>query len=130
MEILNENHIPQGNHRGSSNCCKDPKRCGNIYLGVMLIATGLLWLFHNIGFIGSGVFNIIFSWEVLMIVLGGYMLAIRRYTMGAIIGGVGLLFLITSAFNIHISFSKVVLPIIIIAIGISLIVSRSTNCRY
>ena len=120
---MNENPAPQqpyNNNMGN----KPSNNRGYIFLGVLLIAIGALWLFHNFGIIKPRVFDILFSWQMLMVVIGGYLLAVKQYAPGAIVGGLGLVFLLVDAFDIPISFTKVVLPAIVIAIGISMLISR------
>ena len=124
MEILNENPAPQQRHKQGYPKKSDPSTTGNIYLGVILILAGLLWLSYNFRWISYGVFDVIFSWQMLLTLIGGYLLAIRKWTAGIIVGGIGMLFLMIEVLDIHVSLSKVILPVIIMAIGIGLIISR------
>ena len=118
MEIINGNQIPEQPRKRY-----DRSLSGNLYLGAMLILVGLLWLFHNIGIVNNWVFDMLFSWQMLLIVIGGYFLATRRWATGAIIGGLGLIFFIMNAFDIYISVSKIILPSVVIAIGLSILLS-------
>lgn len=113
MEITNRNKN-----------CRD-NSCGrNIYLGVFLIATGALWLMRNLGLISGEVFNILISWESLLIVIGGFLMAMRNWISGAVIALTGVCFMILNILNVPVSFGKVILPAILIAIGISILASR------
>ena len=52
MEVINDSRLPEQPHRkGETNIA------GNIYLGIILVAIGVIWLFYNTGWIGYGLFN-------------------------------------------------------------------------
>ena len=52
MEVINDSRLPEQPHRkGETNIA------GNIYLGIILVAIGMIWLFYNTGWIGYGLFN-------------------------------------------------------------------------
>ena len=81
MEVINDSRLPEQPHRkGETNIA------GNIYLGIILVAIGVIWLFYNTGWIGYGLFNALFSWQMLLVAAGGYLLAVRRWSAGVIIG--------------------------------------------
>lgn len=61
---------------------------------------------------------------MLLVAAGGYLLAVRRWSAGVIIGGLGVFFVVMDALDISLSFNKIVLPILVMAAGIALIVSR------
>lgn len=122
MEIINDNKAPQGGSQNNDNRNNTPHN-GLIYFGSVLILIGLLWLMRNFDIIGRGVFDIIFSWSMLMVVIGGYLISIRKMTAGLIIGGIGFLLVLADILNIHISFSLVVMPLCIIAIGCAVLLS-------
>lgn len=124
---MNENHIPREPEKRS--VPEGTGKGGYVFLGVALILVGLLWLLNNFGFIGPRLFDVVFSWQMLMVVIGGYLLSVKRYPAGAIVGGLGLLFLIVHAFDVHIDFIKVILPSIMIAVGISLLITRTAGKR-
>lgn len=118
MEIIDGNRLPE----------RQPKRkeaplAGNIYLGTVLVAIGLVWLLYNLHWISYGVFSFLFSWPMLLIVIGGYLLALRRRSAGLIIGGLGALFLVLTHLNITMSMGKIVFPVLLVAAGIALITS-------
>lgn len=79
MEVINDSRLPEQPHRkGETNIA------GNIYLGIILVAIGVIWLFYNTGWIGYGLFNALFSWQMLLVAAGGYLLAVRRWSAGVI----------------------------------------------
>ena len=114
MEVINDSRLPEQPHRkGETNIA-----------GIILVAIGVIWLFYNTGWIGYGLFNALFSWQMLLVAAGGYLLAVRRWSAGVIIGGLGVFFVVMDALDISLSFNKIVLPILVMAAGIALIVSR------
>lgn len=116
MEVINNNR-PQG---GQS---KSPSS-RNLYFGVILMAAGLLWLLNNFNILNFRFVDIIFSWQMLMIVIGGYLMTLKKWAGGAIVAGIGLLFMITEKFDIYLPIGKVILPATLILLGIVLLVQR------
>lgn len=119
MEVINDSRLPEQPHRkGETNIA------GNIYLGIILVAIGVIWLFYNTGWIGYGLFSALFSWQMFLVATGGYLLAVRRWAAGLIVGGLGVCFVLLNVLDIDLSFKKVVLPILVMAAGVALIASR------
>lgn len=96
----------------------------HIYLGVALITIGIIWILRNFGIIGERFFDIFFSWQILLVVIGGYLLCMKRWVSGAIITLTGIIFVATDLLGIYVSFSKVVLPLSCIIAGIAVLVTR------
>lgn len=122
MEIINGNKMPE--KKTSASKKTDTTILSGIYLGTVLVLMGLIWLAYNLDCISYGVFDAVFSWRMLLVVVGGYLLAVRQWTSGIVVGAAGLLFLLFDIININVSFSKIVLPVIIVLAGVVLIVSR------
>lgn len=120
MEVIDERQIPKQQEKRRA----EITLVGRVYLGGLLIVTGLLWLLRNMDLISYTTFATLFSWQMLLVVVGGYLLVVRRWTSGLIIGGLGVLFLFFDLFGVNLSFSSIILPILIIATGIALILSR------
>lgn len=122
MEIINDN---DGGRRGAetNRAERETPRNGYMYLGLTLIIIGFVWLMHNFDIIDTQLFNVLISWQMLMVVIGGYLLTIRKWAAGCIVGGIGLLLVMTDLFDIYISFSKVVMPMSMVAIGIAVLLS-------
>ena len=66
-------------------------RTRNTYIGFTLIIASVVCLLHNFGILPPPVFHAIFSWPMLVILIGGYLLAMRQYVTGGIVTLVGLL---------------------------------------
>lgn len=120
MEIID----PSSHNSGKCGYAGRPDRAGTTYAGCALIAAGLAWLLYNTGVIDPRAFDILFSWQVLMIVAGGYLLAVRAWIAGGVVSGMGALLLAADLFNLHISFSKIVLPLLLVSIGVAMLFGR------
>ncbi len=120
MEIID----PSPSGRGNSCRCGRPDRPGTTYAGCVLIAAGVAWLLYNTGAINPRVFDILFSWQALMIVVGGYLLAMRAWVAGAIVSGMGALLLAADLLDLHISFSEILLPLLLVSLGVALLSAR------
>lgn len=134
MEILGENKGEGYNTKAepakteSVKPTVDNKVRGTIFFGAILVLLGVLWLLHNFDIIPNNVFDVIFSWQMLMIVLGGYFLSIRQWVLGSVFAAIGVIFMLTEFCGVYIPVAKVVLPVIVIAFGVSLFfVNRKQN---
>lgn len=99
-------------------------RANHLYLGLVLIAVGAVWLLYNFDLVGYRFFDHFFSWETLLIVIGGYLLAQKRWVGGAIVAGVGAFFLLTDLLHLCIPFDKVILPALCILGGLAVILTK------
>lgn len=130
MEILNENHIPES-PRPRKNTLRndDSKLAGRLYMGIVMILAGMMLFldsFDLLDFMGARLFHAIFSWQMLMVVIGVYLIIIKQYTPGIILTSIGVLILVAGG-SVHIG--KMIIPIILIAVGISLIIPKSPGAK-
>jgi len=102
----------------------DITRPRNIFIGVMLIIAGVVWLLINFDYINEQLLNIITSWSVLLILIGAYLIALRKWLWGSVIFLHGVMFLIAEIMQIHIPYGKIIAPATIILLGLALIVRR------
>jgi hypothetical protein len=116
MEIIDKTN-------GSGNKPVDWGR--HIYLGIALIVVGAVWMLYNFDLVDYRFFDVFFSWEMLVIVIGGYLLSLRRWVWGGVVTAVGVFFLLTNLLDIHIPFDKVVWPSIFILAGIGVLLTRA-----
>jgi len=115
MEII-ENDKPAGND------AKDiVVRSRNLFIGITLIAVGLLWLFENFGLLSERITDVIFSWQMLLVLVGGYLFSQRRWVIGAVMSVLGVVLLTADLLNVDVPFDKVAFPVILIAVGFSAI---------
>lgn len=96
----------------------------SVFVGVLLIILGGLWMMTNLDVLPARVFDVVFSWQMLIIVLGLYLIVVRNYWIGGSLMAVGTLFLLTDYFHIHIPVVEVFLPAVVIAMGVGLILSK------
>ena len=94
-------------------------------IGVILIIAGLLLVLKNMNFLSHYLTRIIFSWPMLLIVIGLVLLRKPKdRTAGWIVFGVGCFFLLPYLFGEYIDIYKLFWPAVFIIIGIVLITSR------
>ena len=97
----------------------------NGFIGSVLVVAGVVWLLGNTGVVGPAFFDAVFSWQMLMIVIGGYLLCTRNYVAGGVVAGMGVLFLAADVLDIHISFHRVILPVLLIVAGLAVLLRRT-----
>ena len=95
--------------------------------GAALFVCGALWLCHNYNLLPPHFFSYLFSWQTLVIVCGLWFLAIKEYAWGSIVTVVGTIFLLIDIFGIYISFTRLVLPILLMAAGVAIVVAAATR---
>ena len=103
------------------------------WLGIILVSIGGLWLLDNLHVIPYFLTEYIFSWPMLLIVIGLYfILGRKKYEPGLIIMGIGTVFLMQDLGLFYIrNIWHILLPVLTIVIGISLIMRRSVlNSHY
>ena len=62
-------------------------RSRNLFLGVTLIVVGVLWMMNNLELLSDSLFDVVFSWQMLLVLIGGYLLALRKWLAGGIVAG-------------------------------------------
>lgn len=97
----------------------------HLYLGVALMAIGGVWMLYNFGVVGPRFFDVFFSWEMLLTVIGGYLLSRRQWIWGGLVTASGLLFLATDLIGLTIPYDKVVWPAVFIVAGVAVLLTRS-----
>ena len=108
-----EKETEKGQHKVSSH---------RLYLGVIAVFVGMILIASNFGLIPYHWKHLIFSWEMILIVIGVVMLAKNDgKPTGYILIGVGAFFLIPDLFYFNFDFVKLFWPIVIIFVGIALI---------
>lgn len=60
-------------------------RSRNLFLGVTLIVVGVLWMMNNLELLSDSLFDVVFSWQMLLVLIGGYLLALRKWLAGGIV---------------------------------------------
>ncbi len=109
------------------NCNKEVRQKNwkykTVAFGILVMAAGLVLLLRNLGVIERPVTRFIFSWEMLVIVIGLVNLFGNSRLWGALLMLVGGVFLISRIYGMPLSFWQVALPSLIIIIGVVLLFS-------
>lgn len=93
-------------------------RRSNLFLGVVLILSGILWMLHNLTMISPRFFHFCFSGPMLLSLLGGYLLLLRYWVAGSILTIFGVGLLILRELHLTIPFHQLFWPLVIVALGI------------
>jgi len=95
---------------------------GRFVIGVVILVTGLLFLFNNFNLIPSDLEYYIFSWKTLLIAIGALnLLFSNNRTAGFILITVGVVFWIPDIFSLSVSAGRFIWPLAIIAVGLFLL---------
>ena len=117
MELIYENR-PQRDER------EGVIRSRNLFIGATLIVVGVLWLLNNFHLLDNRVFDVIFSWQMLLVVIGGYLLSLRRWLAGGLVTAVGACLVTADLLHVYMPLNRIAFPAILIAVGIAVVASR------
>lgn len=98
-------------------------RARNTYIGSVLILAGIIWLLRNFGILPPIVFDTVFSWQMLVVLIGGYLLTMQRYVTGGIVAFVGILLLLIRTMHLHFPMDKIFVPLLLFCTGIAFLSS-------
>ncbi len=87
-------------------------------LGIIFVLIGGLFLLNNYHLIPRHVTNVIFTWEMILIVIGIYNLLTQRFVSAIILLGIGVFFLLPDVYNVPYSFHKLFWPALFIIVGL------------
>lgn len=116
MEELNDYKTPYVKNR-------------RVIFGLVAVAFGLLLLASNFGFLPYGLRHVIFSWEMILIVIGFVQIMNHKEKpVGYILIAIGGFFILPDIFYFSFNFMRLFWPVLLIIVGISLIFfHRSRN---
>jgi predicted membrane protein len=107
------------------------KNSNRVVIGVVLVIAGFFLAIRNFGFLPDFLYDIIFSWQMLLIIIGLVMsLGSTRRTAGLILMAVGGFFLIPLAFHATFPQYNMFWPAIFIIIGIIFIFTTGSKHGY
>lgn len=110
------------NYREPNGCTLQRSR--NLFLGLTLVIAGGLWLLKNFQILSYETFDVIFSWPTLLVVIGGYLLTLRRWVSGGIVGALGLCLLIADLAGLEMPAGKLLLPLLCVGAGVATLLHR------
>jgi predicted membrane protein len=99
-----------------------PRNISALAFGILIIALGFLWLLRNAGLLPEAIWDVIFTWEMLLIAIGAVMLFDRgSRVFGIILIAVGGFFLIADYADFPFNFWQLFWPLMLIVIGAYLV---------
>jgi predicted membrane protein len=98
----------------------------SLVFGLLVLGLGFAWLLHNFGWIGDRAWDVIFSWQMLLIAIGIINIANDSSRgIGWILIAIGGFFLVSDYYDLPTSFRHVFWPALLIVIGLVLIFGSS-----
>ncbi|WP_455592815.1 LiaF transmembrane domain-containing protein [Bacteroides sp.] len=94
---------------------------GKLLVAALFIAAGVLLLARNVGWISATLFSTLVSWQMLLVVLGIYMMVKRVFIRGLILFAIGAYFLSPHVGWLPVNINSILLPVILVAIGVAFI---------
>ena len=99
----------------------DQRKNRHLWLGILLITIGVIIILHRFAFIPFGITDILFSWQMILVIIGAVMLANKNSTSGYILIAIGIFCLMPDLFQFTPEFRKIFWPSLLIIIGIILV---------
>lgn len=97
----------------------------NLVFGIFLIIVGIGLLLNNLDIIPIVFPKYIFSWKSLLVALGIiFALIEKEKTAGVVLAAIGFYFLIPDIWNINPGEAGIFWPILFMAVGLSILLSR------
>ncbi|MCC8019465.1 MAG: hypothetical protein LIO85_06805 [Rikenellaceae bacterium] len=115
MEIIDNKKRPDEN---------PVRREKNLYIGGAIVICGLVWLMYNFDVVGSVFFHRFFSWQVFLMALGGYFIALRKWIVGGAVLITGMALAAMDWYDLYIPVKQVLLPMLLIAVGVAVILQN------
>lgn len=118
MEILNDKKENQAEQQQSLS------RGTYNFLGGLMIVAGLVWLGDNYGLISQRLLDVLFSWQMMVVAVGIWLLCAKSYVAGGVTSLLGVLLIVADYFHLYISFERLVLPLMLVAAGVAVVVLK------
>lgn len=99
-------------------------------VGIIIVAFGLMIMLRNMGVISPFNWHVIFSWPMLLVVLGIVNLGERKYSWGMLLLAVGGIFLADRYYDLPYNLFSLFWPVVIIIAGLSIIFSRTLRQKH
>jgi predicted membrane protein len=102
----------------------------SLVFGLLVLGLGFVWLLRNFGMISERAWDVIFSWQMLLIAIGIVNIANdSRRGIGWILIAIGGFFMVSEYYDLPTSFQHVFWPALLIIIGLVLIFGSSKIFR-
>lgn len=103
----------------------------SLVFGLIVLGLGIAWLMRNFGLFSENAWDIIFSWQMLLIAIGVINIANdSSRVFGWILIAIGGFFLISDIYDLPTSFRSIFWPALLILIGLVLIFGSSKIFRH
>ncbi len=102
-------------------CTYKQRTMKRVVFGLIVIATGVLWMMRNMGVLDDYTASIIFTWPMLLLAIGFISLFGDSKIFGIILLAVGGFYLASRVYEIPIEFKQVFWPALIIVAGIMIL---------
>lgn len=127
MEIINDK---ENTGSAETSTAKNPSTESNYsrgfytFMGIVMVVVGFVWLGSNYNFLSPQFIDTMFSWQMIVVGLGVWMLCSRQWLSGGVIVALGLGLLVADFYHIYISFEKLILPVALMAGGVATILIK------
>ncbi len=102
----------------------------SLVFGLIVLGLGLAWLMRNFGLMSENVWDVIFSWQMLLIAIGVINISNDSSRgVGWVLIAIGGFFLISDLYDLPYNFRQVFWPALLILIGLVLIFGSSRIFR-
>lgn len=98
-----------------------------ILIGIFLFALGILFLLSNLDMLDESIPRFLFSWEVILIIIGVFILIKSNDIAGYILISIGSIFLISHHYHFN---AWDFWPVILIIVGVYILMNRSRSPRH
>ena len=116
MEVLNDEKTVEATAKGPLG------NSAHLFAGILMVVCGLVWLMSNYHLVSPAFMDAFFSWQMLIVAVGGWLLCARQWCAGGVVTAVGVVLLLFDVLNIYISFERLVLPLLVVAGGVACVV--------
>jgi predicted membrane protein len=94
----------------------------SLVFGLLVVALGILWLMHNFGILGENTWDLIISWQMLLIAIGVVNVSNDASRgIGWILMAIGGFFLVSEYFDLPVTLHHIFWPALLVVIGLVLI---------
>lgn len=94
------------------------------FVGILMVVVGFVWLGSNYNFLSPQFIDTFFSWQMIIVGFGLWMLCSRQWLAGGVIMSLGVGLLVADFYHIYISFERLILPVALMASGVATIIIK------